>query len=114
MSRSVSLCLVTQPHAYNQQIAVNHYKGSRRALVPRGSREPRVLLFPSVFSNRICLVSWPFNCFIFEPKNRWQLPMILDQATKLITSCAAQMDSRYKKIVFDEWAIVSMAEKSKG
>jgi hypothetical protein len=40
--------------------------------------------------------------------------MTLDQATKLIKSCAAQMDSRYKKTVFDEWAIVSMAEESKG
>jgi hypothetical protein len=36
--------------------------------------------------------------------------MTLDQATKLIESCAGQMNARYKKVVFDEWAIVSMAD----
>jgi hypothetical protein len=35
--------------------------------------------------------------------------MTLDQATKLIESCAGQMNSRYQKVVFDEWAIVSLA-----
>jgi len=37
--------------------------------------------------------------------------MTLDQATKLIKSCAAQMDARYQKTVFDEWAIISLAER---
>ncbi len=37
--------------------------------------------------------------------------MRLEQATKLIGSCAEQMEARYKKIVFDEWAVVSLAEK---
>jgi len=37
--------------------------------------------------------------------------MTLDQATKLIESCAGQMDARYKKTVFDEWAIVSLADQ---
>ena len=35
--------------------------------------------------------------------------MTLDQATKFIESCAGQMNARYKKVVFDEWAIVSLA-----
>jgi len=34
--------------------------------------------------------------------------MTLDQATKLIESCAEQMTARYKKVVFDEWAIISL------
>lgn len=36
--------------------------------------------------------------------------MTLEQATKLIKSCAEQMNSRYKRVVFDEWAVVSFAE----
>lgn len=36
--------------------------------------------------------------------------MTLDQATKLIQTCAEQMNARYKKVVFDEWAIISLAE----
>ncbi|HWX19530.1 MAG TPA: hypothetical protein VN578_06450 [Candidatus Binatia bacterium] len=36
--------------------------------------------------------------------------MKLEQATKLIKSCAEQMNARYKKTVFDEWAIISLAE----
>jgi hypothetical protein len=41
----------------------------------------------------------------------WQcvFAMILDQAIKLIKLCAEQMDARYKKAVFDEWAIISLA-----
>ena len=34
--------------------------------------------------------------------------MTLDQATKLIESCAGQMNARYKKVVFDEWAVISL------
>ncbi|HEV2208350.1 MAG TPA: hypothetical protein VG167_06205 [Verrucomicrobiae bacterium] len=36
--------------------------------------------------------------------------MTLDQASKLIKTCAQQMDARYGQVVFDEWAIVSLAE----
>ena len=36
--------------------------------------------------------------------------MTLDQAKKLITAFARQMDSQYKKVVFDEWAIILLAE----
>ena len=35
--------------------------------------------------------------------------MIIDQALTLIKSCAEQMNARYKKVVFDEWAIISLA-----
>ena len=35
--------------------------------------------------------------------------MTLDQATKLIKSCAEQMDAWYKRAVFDEWAVISLA-----
>lgn len=37
--------------------------------------------------------------------------MNLEEATKWIKQCAEQMNSRYKKTVFDEWAIVSVAHK---
>lgn len=36
--------------------------------------------------------------------------MTIDQAKKLIIGCARQMDARYKKRVFDEWAIISLAD----
>ena len=36
--------------------------------------------------------------------------MTLDHAKKLISACAQQMDAEYKKVVFDEWAIISLAE----
>jgi hypothetical protein len=36
--------------------------------------------------------------------------MTLDQATKLIESCAGQMNARYKKVVFDEWVLLSLAD----
>jgi hypothetical protein len=34
--------------------------------------------------------------------------MTLDQATDLIKSCAEQMNARYKRVVFDEWAVVAL------
>ncbi len=37
--------------------------------------------------------------------------MILDQAKKLIIACARQMDAQYKRVVFDEWAIISLADQ---
>jgi hypothetical protein len=37
--------------------------------------------------------------------------MRLDQATELIKACAAQMDARYGRVVFDEWAIISLAAR---
>src|SRR5258707_1080170 len=37
--------------------------------------------------------------------------MTLEQTTKLIKGCAEEMNARYKKVVFDEWAVVSLAHK---
>jgi len=37
--------------------------------------------------------------------------MTLDQAKKLISTCARQMDAQYKKVVFDEWAIISLSDQ---
>lgn len=37
--------------------------------------------------------------------------MTLEELTKTVKHCAEQMNSRYKKVVFDEWAIVSLAQK---
>ena len=37
--------------------------------------------------------------------------MKLDHATELIKTCAAQMDARYGQVVFDEWAIISLAAR---
>ncbi len=34
--------------------------------------------------------------------------MILDRATELIKSCAEQMNARYKRVVFDEWAVIAL------
>ena len=34
--------------------------------------------------------------------------MTLEEASKLIRACASQMNDRYGKIVFDEWAVVSL------
>ena len=36
--------------------------------------------------------------------------MTLDEAKILIKTCASQMDERYGKIVFNEWAVVFLAE----
>ena len=37
--------------------------------------------------------------------------MTIDHAVKLIQSCAEHMNARYQKVVFDEWAVVSLAEQ---
>ncbi len=39
--------------------------------------------------------------------------MTIDQAVNQIQSCAEQMNARYQKVVFDEWAVVSL-EESRG
>ena len=35
--------------------------------------------------------------------------MNLEQVKTLVTSCIEEMNARYRKVVFDEWAIVSLA-----
>lgn len=37
--------------------------------------------------------------------------MIVDQAIQQIKACASQMNDRYGSVVFDEWAIVSLAHE---
>jgi hypothetical protein len=37
--------------------------------------------------------------------------MTLEETTKAIKHCADQMNSRYKQVVFDEWAVVSLVQK---
>jgi hypothetical protein len=37
--------------------------------------------------------------------------MTLEEASKLMKQCANEMNARYKKTVFDEWAIVSLLQK---
>jgi hypothetical protein len=37
--------------------------------------------------------------------------MTLDHARRLIGTCAEQMNARYKRTVFDEWAVIALAPK---
>jgi hypothetical protein len=37
--------------------------------------------------------------------------MTLDQANKLIQDCARKMNVRYRKVVFDEWAILAFGKE---
>jgi hypothetical protein len=39
------------------------------------------------------------------------IAMTIDRAVKFIENCAEQMNARYKKVVFDEWAIISLTEQ---
>jgi hypothetical protein len=39
------------------------------------------------------------------------IAMMIESAVKLIEECAAQMNARYKKVVFDEWAVISLVER---
>src|SRR5215471_8618085 len=47
---------------------------------------------------------------LLRPEDRVEA-MTLEQANKLVKSCAEQMQARYGKVVFNEWAIISLAEK---
>ena len=37
--------------------------------------------------------------------------MTLEETTKSVKQCAQEMNARYKQVVFDEWAIVSVVQK---
>lgn len=37
--------------------------------------------------------------------------MNLEETKKLVKRCAEQMNARYRKVVFDEWAIVSLPQR---
>jgi hypothetical protein len=44
--------------------------------------------------------------------NRFKtVSMTLEQANKLVKSCAEKMNARYQNVVFDEWAIISLAAR---
>jgi hypothetical protein len=45
----------------------------------------------------------------FEPTVK-KIFMTLDEASKQIQSCVKQMADRYSRVVFDEWAIVSLIQ----
>jgi hypothetical protein len=49
--------------------------------------------------------------FAYLLDNIDSMTMTLDQADKLITTCADQMNAHYGKVVFDEWAIISLTDK---
>jgi hypothetical protein len=51
-----------------------------------------------------------FPCFVAANLLFSNSIMTLDEVKSLIKSCAAQMDARYGKTVFDEWAVISLAE----
>ncbi len=50
---------------------------------------------------------WPWICY---ESLLIQLGMTIDQALKRIQASAEQMNARYQKVVFDEWAIISLNE----
>jgi hypothetical protein len=52
---------------------------------------------------------WPRNCSVSREQAK-RFAMTLEQSTELIKLCAEQMNARYKQVVFDEWAIVSLAD----
>src|ERR1700692_4770219 len=37
--------------------------------------------------------------------------MTLEEASKLTRKCAEQMNARYKQVVFDEWAVISLHDE---
>jgi len=37
--------------------------------------------------------------------------MTIEEAVQQIKTCAEQMDARYEKVVFDEWAVISIGER---
>jgi len=44
------------------------------------------------------------------PRRKYAFTMRLEESNKLIKSCAEQMNARYKNVVFDEWAVVSLGD----
>jgi len=56
------------------------------------------------------LVTAEFPCFAVANLLFSKPIMTLDEVKGLIKTCAAQMDAHYGKTVFDEWAVISLAE----
>lgn len=68
----------------------------------------RVLIFcewqSSFLWRRNSLVSWRQTC------SASKTIMTLDETKSLIKACAEKMDAAYGRPVFDEWAVISLAE----
>jgi hypothetical protein len=64
--------------------------------------------FPS--SAKKILPSAELPCFVAANLLPSETIMTLDEVKSLIKVCAAQMDARYGKTIFDEWAVISLAE----
>jgi hypothetical protein len=52
--------------------------------------------------------------WLVSPRPSWfacpaKKPMTIEELTKQIRTCADRMDALYGKVVFDEWAVVSLA-----
>jgi hypothetical protein len=68
-------------------------------------------------ARRIVLRPSGLPCFKTQPQTQLRRQigaatiMTLEETTKTIKQCAEQMNSRYKNVVFDEWAVVSLAHK---
>jgi hypothetical protein len=64
--------------------------------------------FPAPAQQIYCLVSGAPICFHQAVKG---IPlMTLNEAVNQVKACAKQMDARYGQTVFDEWAVISLAE----
>jgi len=61
------------------------------------------------FDGRILAIS-ELPCFVAANLLFSKPIMTLDEVKNLIKVCAAQMDAHYGKTVFDEWAVISLAE----
>jgi hypothetical protein len=48
----------------------------------------------------------------FQQKERLLNFMTLDEARMQVDACAKQMNARYGQVVFDEWAMVSIAQQN--
>src|SRR5439155_21412963 len=56
-----------------------------------------------------CEACWTWTCYPRIKHLKFFIcVMRIREATSLIKTCAEKMNARYEKVVFDEWAIVSM------
>jgi len=73
--------------------------------------QARRVNYPTAFNRlrpRIGLFRGPVPALLWLGNNRRN--MTLDQTKTLIKHCAEQMHARYNKPVFDEWAVISLAD----
>ncbi len=48
---------------------------------------------------------------MLQPMRFQIVSMTIDETVKQVQLCADQMNARYQKVVFDEWAVVSLEDK---